>query len=87
MSLAVRWRQAATDELRALARRDPGLARRIGEAVERYATVRYGDVRKLRGATDRWRLRVGTWRVIFALDPPGTMTILTLAPRKDVYRG
>jgi mRNA-degrading endonuclease RelE of RelBE toxin-antitoxin system len=86
VTLAVRWRQAATDELRALARRDPRLARRLSDAVERYAATYHGDVRKLQGTANRWRLRVGTWGVIFALDPPGTITVLTLAPRKDVYR-
>jgi mRNA interferase RelE/StbE len=86
VSLRVRWDRAAEDALRALARRNPATARRIGAAGDRYAETGSGDVRKLRGSADEWRLRVGDWRVIFTFDPPGTITVLTVAPRRDVYR-
>ena len=46
----------------------------------------YGDVQKLTGTTNEWRLRVGDWRVIFAFDPPGSITVLAVALRRDAYR-
>ena len=58
MSRTVLWDPAAADALRALARRNPALARRIGVAVDRYAETGHGDVRKLQGTADEWRLRV-----------------------------
>ncbi|MBK6685909.1 MAG: hypothetical protein IPG45_15660 [Deltaproteobacteria bacterium] len=45
---------------------DPPIARRIVEEVDAYALTGRGDVTKLQGS-DQFRLRVGDWRVIFAL--------------------
>ena len=86
MSWTVRWEQEAQDALRDIARRDPGLARRIRQRVAAYAEMRQGDVKKLRGPREQWRLRVGDWRVIYTLDPPGFLTVLTVVPRRDAYR-
>ncbi|MGI8586520.1 MAG: type II toxin-antitoxin system RelE family toxin [Chloroflexia bacterium] len=34
-----------------------------------------------------WRIRVGRWRIIYAIDDPAqTVTILEIGPRPDVYR-
>ena len=45
------------------------------------------DIRKLGGRSDEWRLRVGTWRVIFELNGRmGTMTVLRVLSRRDAYR-
>jgi mRNA interferase RelE/StbE len=44
------------------------------------------NVRKLRGR-DGWRLRVGTWRIIYAVDPTRlTIVVLTIATRGRVYQ-
>ena len=83
---SVRWEDRALDDLRRLGRRDPPTARRIGDAVARYAETGYGDVKKLEGGEGEWRLRVGAWRVIFAFDPPGFITILAVVHRRDAYR-
>jgi len=43
---------------------------RIRQALERYAATGYGDVKALRGEFHGlYRLRVGKWRVFFALEP------------------
>lgn len=42
--------------------------------------------RKLRGATDLWRLRVGSFRVIYQVDDRGgVVEIRAIGDRKDVY--
>jgi mRNA-degrading endonuclease RelE of RelBE toxin-antitoxin system len=86
VSWAVRWEQAAQDTLRGLARRDAALARRIRQRVAAYAASSQGDVKKLRGSRDQWRLRVGDWRVIYVYDPPGFITVIDVVLRRDAYR-
>ena len=86
MSLTVQWDQRASDAVEALARRDPRLAQRIRQRVARFAASGHGDIQKLTGTTNEWRLRVGDWRVIFAFEPPGSITVYAVAPRRDVYR-
>ena len=86
MTLAIRWHPDARADLRELARRDPQLARRIQQRMTAYANTSQGDVRKLQGGGNRWRLRVGAWRVIFVFAPPGTITVLAVSLRRDAYR-
>ena len=86
MSRALRWDERALDALRRLERRDPASARRIRDGVERFAETERGDIKKLKGRADLWRLRVGDWRVIFATDAANTMTVLTVELRRDAYR-
>lgn len=70
----------------ALARREPGRARRIPAAVGRYATTGHGDVIRLQGRPQH-RLRVGDWRVIFEFDAANrSVVLLMVGPRSDIYR-
>ena len=87
MSWQIIWRRRASDAIDELARRDQAQARRIVQRVAAYAATGQGDVKKLAGAEARWRLRVGDWRVIFAFDPPGHITVLAVADRREAYRG
>lgn len=61
---------------------------RIRAAVDALVSnPRPGDVRKLRGARDEWRLRVGDWRVRFRLDQTTRSVALTrVLPRARAYR-
>lgn len=86
MRWQVIWRRQASERVADLARRNPSQARQILHRVAAYADTGEGDVKKLAGAAARWRLRVGSWRVIFAFDPPGHITVLTVADRRDAYR-
>jgi mRNA interferase RelE/StbE len=62
------------------------LAARILAALDRYAAAGHGDVIHLQGRPD-YRLRIGTWRAVFHLDQAARrIVVLTLAPRRDVYR-
>jgi mRNA interferase RelE/StbE len=45
------------------------------------------DFRKLAGAADVWRLRVGRWRVLVELDSnSGIMAVSRILDRRDAYR-
>jgi mRNA-degrading endonuclease RelE of RelBE toxin-antitoxin system len=66
-------------------RNDPATARRVQRAVDRYAEDSLGDVRKLHGGLNEWRLRVGDWRVRFEIDTHA-IVVLRILPRGRAYR-
>lgn len=67
-------------------RLDRALTERIIAAVQRYAESGHGDVKRLQGSSD-YRLRVGQWRVRFALDPETkVMLVERVLPRGGAYR-
>ena len=46
-----------------------------------------GDVTRLQGSSDEWRLRVGDWRGRFRDDhPTRTLEVLRILPRGQAYR-
>jgi mRNA interferase RelE/StbE len=74
---------AAARDLRRL---PEDIARALLVAIDAYVGGRMpnADVRKLRGRSHEWRLRVGSYRVLFEAD--GVLTVLRVLDRKDVYR-
>jgi mRNA interferase RelE/StbE len=59
------------------------LAERIGDLA---ALPRPPGCRKLSGS-DRYRVRVGTWRVVYSVDDDSrTVLVVKVGHRKDVYR-
>jgi mRNA interferase RelE/StbE len=87
VSRRLAWDQRALDDLGTLGSRDRRLARRVLAAIERYAEGDFGDVRKLAGTSDEYRLRVGDWRVLFRLEDGGRlMAISRVLNRRDAYR-
>ncbi|WP_306358139.1 MULTISPECIES: type II toxin-antitoxin system RelE/ParE family toxin [unclassified Nocardia] len=88
MKYRFEWDPAARRELRAIALAD---ARRILLAITALGEDPYApelDVRKLTGADELYRLRVGRFRVIYRVDN-GILVILVVAGgwRRDIYRG
>ena len=78
------FRPSAVRELRNLA---PGVADRTISAMELYADSERGDVMKLKGGDDQYRLRVGEWRVIFERDrDTRTLFVLHVRHRREAYR-
>ena len=77
--------RSARKELEAL---DEPLARRILNRIKKLAhDARPRGVRKLRGATDLWRLRVGDYRVIYAVyDDQRLVDVIAIRHRGDAYR-
>ena len=72
---------------RDLARLQPQIADRIVRAIEQYALTGIGDVTRLRGPGDEYRLRVGDWRVRFVDEPERhRLIILRVLPRGRAYQ-
>jgi mRNA interferase RelE/StbE len=44
-----------------------------------------GDIKKLKGSRNQYRLRVGNYRVLFELEGD-TITVYALGHRKDIYK-
>ena len=86
---AVSWDEyGAGADLDLLAQRDPRLARRTRRSVTTYADTDHGDVLTMKSYSDRWRQRIGEWRVVFTLDRASrTLVVLSVAQGKDAYRG
>lgn len=83
MSYALEW---SKDALKTLQRVDRLTAGRIIRAMERLATTGHGDVKKLAGSVDLYRLRLGGWRVIFTRDDAvRVMFVERVAPRGGAY--
>ena len=70
-----------------LAIKDMRLARRIREAIYALADdPRPPGCRKLEGRENEWRVRVGTWRVIYQIEEDRVMVLVVrVAPRGEVY--
>jgi hypothetical protein len=73
------WEHSAAAALDALTKRNPRLAERLHLALGEYALTGHGDVRPLQGRPGL-RLRIGDWRIIFALDTARRGSILTQLP-------
>jgi mRNA interferase RelE/StbE len=84
----VSWTVVLTGSARRDVRRlDPPVASRILDALIRLADTGQGDITRLQGSTDEWRLRVGDWRVRFRYDlPTQTLEVLHILPRGQAYR-
>ncbi len=60
---------------------------RVNVSVQRFSETGQGDLVKLRGRDDEYRLRVGDWSVIVELDyPEGAVRILRVLHRREAYR-
>lgn len=71
---------AATKALRKLPRNEQ---ERIHAAIRRLPA---GDVRRLQGRRDEWRLRVGDWRALIRLDQDARLIVVTaVKPRGRAY--
>ncbi len=73
--------QAAIDQLRALPK---DLRRNIGFRIEGLCEDLQGDVKKLKGETARYRLRVGGFRVLFTLAGED-IEVYAVKNRKEAY--
>ncbi len=62
--------------------------RRIAKAIDSLAAdPRPSAARKLTGAADAWRLRVGDYRIVYDIvDNILTVYVIRIGHRKDIYR-
>ena len=74
------------DEAKAGLRKLPEAARReIGYRLHLLQREFSGDVKKLKGSKNEYRLRVGNYRVLFELVGK-RIVVYALGQRKDIYR-
>jgi mRNA-degrading endonuclease RelE of RelBE toxin-antitoxin system len=80
---AIEWTETALEQMAAL---DKGIARRVKQAVERFADTGAGNVKGLQGVDPpEYRLRVGDYRVRFHLEGE-TIRLLQIRNRREAYR-
>lgn len=80
MPASFQLQPGAAKSLRRLSRPD---CERILTAIEGLPA---GDVRSLSGRPGEYRLRVGTWRVLFELAEGDLIVVYRIAPRGSAYR-
>ena len=72
---------------RDMRRLDRPVAQRIVVALDRLCGhPPQGDVVKLTGIENEWRLRVGDWRVRFIRESSGLIQVTRVLPRGRAYR-
>ena len=85
MAWEVRFRPSALREFRAL----PGNAQaRVGQRLDSLRSeARPPGVQKLEGGEGFYRIRVGDYRIVYAIDDPARIVfIVKVGHRGDVYR-
>jgi mRNA interferase RelE/StbE len=77
--------RSARKELQSL---DPPVAIRILKSIEALvSSPRPAGARKLEGAADLWRIRVGEWRVVYRIvDKQRLVDIVAVRHRREAYR-
>jgi len=65
---------------------DSPVAARVVEAIERFRETGAGDIKRLRGGTREYRLRVGDWQVRFDQSKDGVIRIPRVPHRRESYR-
>jgi len=85
MPYQVRFKPAAE---RAIRKMEKSARRRIFERAEALADdPRPKEAKKLRGADDLWRIRVGELRIIYAIEDEILLVLVVKAGhRRDIYR-
>ena len=84
--MPVRYTVILTDEVKARLHAMPlTLRREIGHKLFLLEEDLSGNVKKLKGSTNEYRLRVGDYRVLFALEGR-RVTVYAVGDRKDIYR-
>lgn len=73
---------------RELGNLEQAVSLRVLSKIEALATKpRPAGCRKLTGADDLWRIRIGDYRVIYAIDDDaGLVDIVAIRHRRDAYR-
>ena len=77
------WSEPARADIRRL---DRETAMRVFTALHRFSDTGSGDVRRLKGEREEFRLRVGDWRVRFTEEAKDTLHIHSVRHRSAAYR-
>ena len=82
MKYAIEFKPRAIKDLKVLAPRDRG---RVLAKVEALQTGFVGDVKRVTNFTPEYRLRVGSYRVLFEIEE-SRLIIYRILPRGEAYR-
>ena len=63
---------------------DKATKQRVRTAIEK---IPAGDIKPLKGSNGSFRLRVGSWRILFSYPEYNIILIEKIGPRGDVYKG
>lgn len=85
VEFTVVFARSARKELQSL---DPPVALRVLKSIEALvSSPRPAGARKIEGATDLWRIRVGEWRVVYRIvDRQRLVDIVAVRHRREAYR-
>ncbi len=82
----MRYAVVLTDEVKAKLRSMPlNLRREIGHKLFLLEEDLGGNVKKLKGSTNEYRLRIGDYRAIFELEGRRAI-VYAIGARKDIYK-
>ena len=83
MIYVVGLKPKASKDLRHLQKQD---ARRVADALEELADGLSGDVRRLTNFSPEYRLRVGSFRVLFEIENENEIVVYRVVHRREAYR-
>lgn len=63
---------------------DKTTKKRTADGIE---AIPLGDIRPLRGTADTYRLRIGSWRILFSYYDETTVFVEKITSRGDAYKG
>ena len=73
----------ARQAVKAIERLDADTKQRIKHSI--YG-IPLGDIKRLRGHAELYRLRIGDWRVLFSYPDTDTVLIERISPRGEAYK-
>ncbi|MCB2263557.1 MAG: type II toxin-antitoxin system RelE/ParE family toxin [Candidatus Thiosymbion ectosymbiont of Robbea hypermnestra] len=79
----VHLKPQAVKDLRHLPQQE---ARRIADALERLEEDLSGDIKKLTNFTPEYRLRVGSYRILFEVEKQSYIVVYRILHRRKAYR-
>ena len=83
MKYTVALKPRAIKELRRIQKQD---ATRIADALAQLENELSGDVKRLTDFTPEYRLRVGSYRVLFEIENENEIIVYRVVHRRDAYR-
>lgn len=83
MMYTIGLKPRATKDLRRIHKQE---ASRIADAMERLTDNLSGDVKKLTNFTPEYRLRVGSYRVLFEIENENEIVVYRIVHRREAYR-
>ncbi len=88
MTYRIEYGRTAAKQFRKIAQSNRVLARRIRAAIDALATdPRPSGCLQLAGHPGLWRIRVGDWRIVYAIeDGVLVVYVVLIAKRDEVYR-